>query len=449
MNKTLKKRNRVAGAAINSGGFGCIFSPALKCKNDKNKTKKKYISKLLIKKYGMQEVNMIKKIYNILKKIPNSDKYYLLKNINLCNPAKLTDEDKVDFNKKCENLNKINITESNVNQNLDKLVSIDIPYGGINLNEWIFDDKTINANKLISLNNIIINMLKNGIVPMSKKNVIHGDIKDKNLLIDDKNNVRIIDWGISGISTKKNIIPNEIINRPLQFNMPFSSMIIGEEFLYNYELFLKKIKKKEITFTETNIGTFVINEYLTKLARYYGYYDDNISIFNILFSSVISKDTYLSEQKKECLLEYGYYLYFFSNYITKILMRYTKNCKLDLKKYVTECYIYNSNIWGLLSVYYNIFFIYHYKKELILINDKNLLIYINNLRDMLVENLFKNGEYKINIKKIIHEINKLNKILKHTKSRKNSKTKKNNNIKKTLKLKKNNTKKNILTISKF
>merc|ERR1712196_319677 len=122
MNKTLKKRNRVAGAAINSGGFGCIFSPALKCKN-----KKKYISKLLIKKYGMQEVNMIKKIYNILKKIPNSDKYYLLKNINLCNPAKLTDEDKVDFNKKCENLNKINITESNVNQNLDKLVSIDIP----------------------------------------------------------------------------------------------------------------------------------------------------------------------------------------------------------------------------------------------------------------------------------------------------------------------------------
>ena len=34
MKKTLK-RNKKAGAAVNSGGFGCIFSPALKCKKKK------------------------------------------------------------------------------------------------------------------------------------------------------------------------------------------------------------------------------------------------------------------------------------------------------------------------------------------------------------------------------------------------------------------------------
>lgn len=448
MKKTLKKRNRVAGAAINSGGFGCVFSPALKCKN--SKTKKNYISKLLIKKYGIQEVDIIKKIYNVLKKVPNSDKYYLLKNITLCNPEKLTFDDKENFDDKCENLNKINITESNVNEkvNLNKLVSINIPYGGINLNEWLYSSEKIDANKLIKLNNIIIKMLKNAIIPMSKKKVIHGDIKDKNMLIDTKEDVRIIDWGISGISTRKNVIPKEIINRPLQFNMPFSSLIIGEEFVFNYELFLKKIKSKELSFTETNISTFVINEYLIKLARYYGYYDDNMIIFKLLFSSVINKDTYLSEQKKDSLLEYGYYLSFFSIYITKILMRYTKNYKLDLKKYVEECYIYNSNIWGLLTIYYNIFFIYNRPdQDVFTINDNTLTTYVNNLRDLLVENLFKNGEYKINVKKVIKEIYKLNKILKHAKTRKRHNNKNKNINKKTKSNPK--TKKNILSISKF
>ena len=46
-NKTIK-RNKKAGAAVNSGGFGCLFSPALKCKNN-NTRKKDYVSKLLIK----------------------------------------------------------------------------------------------------------------------------------------------------------------------------------------------------------------------------------------------------------------------------------------------------------------------------------------------------------------------------------------------------------------
>ena len=35
-NKTVKRsRNRLGGVAVASGGFGCIFNPALKCKNEK------------------------------------------------------------------------------------------------------------------------------------------------------------------------------------------------------------------------------------------------------------------------------------------------------------------------------------------------------------------------------------------------------------------------------
>lgn len=440
-NKTIK-RNKKAGAAVNSGGFGCLFSPALKCKNN-NTRKKDYVSKLLIKKFGFQEINIIDKINKLLKSVPNYDKYYLLKNIDHCEPNKLDSEDKQNFDEKCENLNKVNINENNVNANLKNLISINLPYGGITLHEWFYKNKTITSKHLTELNNIIIHMLKNAVIPMSKRNVIHGDIKDKNMLIDDKHDIRIIDWGISGISTKKKVVPIELINRPLQFNTPFSSMIIGEEFIYNYEQFLKKVKNKEISFTEENINTFVINEYLIKLARYYGYYDDNIAIFNILFSDVISKDTYLSEQKKESLLEYGYYLHFFSSYISKILMKFTNNYKFNLKKYVSECYIYNSNIWGLLTLYYNVFFVYHHNRDLFSIDSNILTVYMNQLRDLLVENIFKYGERKINTNNVIKKIKHLNKILKKNKIHKKSHTVKNKIHKKS------HTKKNVLSISKF
>ena len=142
--KTMK-RNKKAGAAVNSGGFGCLFSPALKCKN--NKTRKNgYVSKLLIKKYGFQEINIIGKINKILKSVPNYDKYYLLKNIDHCEPNKLDSEDKRNFNEKCENLNKVNIVEDNVNSNLQNLISINIPYGGINLHEWFYKIKISHQN---------------------------------------------------------------------------------------------------------------------------------------------------------------------------------------------------------------------------------------------------------------------------------------------------------------
>ena len=42
-------------------------------------------------------------------------------------------------------------------------------------------------------------------------------------------NTRIIDWGLAGV-VKDNKIPKEIMNRPLQLNTPFSSMILSDEF---------------------------------------------------------------------------------------------------------------------------------------------------------------------------------------------------------------------------
>jgi hypothetical protein len=44
------------GKPLASGGFGCVFKPALKCK-DKNKERKltNQVSKLMLKKYAKKE----------------------------------------------------------------------------------------------------------------------------------------------------------------------------------------------------------------------------------------------------------------------------------------------------------------------------------------------------------------------------------------------------------
>jgi len=55
---------------------------------------------------------------------------------------------------------------------------------------------------------------------MNEAGVIHHDLKDRNIMIDKHLETRIIDWGLAGV-VKDNKIPEEIMNRPLQFNTPF------------------------------------------------------------------------------------------------------------------------------------------------------------------------------------------------------------------------------------
>ena len=50
------------GAAIASGGFGCVFRPSIKCKNKKNK--KNTVSKLMIKELADREILESKKIFD-------------------------------------------------------------------------------------------------------------------------------------------------------------------------------------------------------------------------------------------------------------------------------------------------------------------------------------------------------------------------------------------------
>lgn len=402
-----KGRNRQGGEALASGGFGCIFKPALKCKGENERSRG--VSKMSISSHGKQEMLEIEKIKNKLQKIKNYQKYYLL-DVDMCKPDKLTQEDMINFDKKCYALTRYNISEKNVNSRLDKLSVLNMPNAGIDLKDWLVENGKISKKKIILLNDIVIKIIHRGVKPMNEAGVIHNDLKDRNIMIDPQLNARIIDWGLSGVVTKNNI-PNEIMNRPLQFNTPFSSMMLSDEFKINYDIFLQRVKEGLILFNRTNIRNYVINEYLIKLARYYGYYDDNVIVFNMIFSPGISDETFLSQVKKEALIEYGYYMYYLSNYITDILIKYTtESMEFDMNRYFMECYLYNSDIFGLLTVYYNFFEV---KMENIEMPEETKKIYINRIRSLLVEHIYSNGGEKINTKNLTHAIKELNDFLKN------------------------------------
>ena len=62
---TRKNRRTNGGNALASGGYGCIFSPALKCSNAKRGTGKQQVSKLMLTNYAeleYKEANNLKKI---------------------------------------------------------------------------------------------------------------------------------------------------------------------------------------------------------------------------------------------------------------------------------------------------------------------------------------------------------------------------------------------------
>ena len=403
--KKNKKRSRKGGEALTSGGFGCIFKPALKCKNSKKRTKG--VSKMSIEKYGKEEIGEIKKIKDRLKSIKNYEKYYLLET-DLCIPDKLTEDDLKNFDEKCYALTRFNVNSKNVNSKLSNLTILNMPDAGVDLKDWLMGEKEITKEKIFILNKVIIELLKNAVRPMNEKGVIHNDLKDTNIMINKQLEAKIIDWGLSGVVYNKKI-PKEILNRPLQYNTPFSSMIISNDFKLNYDIFLQRVKDGIILFNSTNVRNYVINEYLIKLARYYGYYDDNVALFNIIFSPSISEETYLSEVKRNDLIEYGYYLYYLSNYITDILMKFTNDkYEFDLDGYFLQCYLYNSDVFGLMTTYY-IFF--NLELEHIKLSEEMRKIFLNRVRSMLVETIYSNGAEKYDINKIISYINELNELI--------------------------------------
>ena len=151
-------------------------------------------------KYAKGEYKGIQKYKEMLDSIPNYRDYFLVDGFSICEPDKLDDEDLQKFDKKCSALKKMKITSANVNESLDKLRSLNMPYGGIDVGDYV-ERTRMNYKKMREMNISLVELLKKGILPMNERGIYHCDVKDSNILVQENNGgevkSRLIDWGLA------------------------------------------------------------------------------------------------------------------------------------------------------------------------------------------------------------------------------------------------------------
>jgi hypothetical protein len=384
MPKYTHRRRNKGGKPVFAGAQGCVFVPSLKCKHRPRNANDGNISKLGYKEGSEFEMREYEKIAPFLKKIKNHEKYFNIR-ASLCEPDALTTSDLVDFNNVCKNF-KEDINASNVNSKLDKLRTINMPDLGIDLKVWI-EKAPLNAQRLRHLNNHLSELLVHAVVPMNQQGVMHNDLKSENIMMDKNDaNMRIIDWGLAGISTSYQLIPGRyFMNNPVTFNRPFSTMIISSEIdnLYakftagaeSIEVFMKELYKEYRKLAPTG------HEYLTY-------------IFETMFN--------LKPEAAEVALKSAV-----ENYAAEILQHFTDPMrkKFKLNEYFDKVYRYNTDVWGVMSVFYTIFMLPrdHFSMT-------NAIYYdmLHRYRSLFRTVVFVNGHKRMNVQDIVHQLRQIN-----------------------------------------
>jgi serine/threonine protein kinase len=353
--KTKKRRvnykrtfTRNGGNALASGGYGCIFSPALKCANSKRGNDKQQVSKLMLTDYAELEYKEASKLKKILSAVNDNEKYFLLHDITMCKPDIIPEDDLDNFTSKCTSLQKrYDINLNNINQSLHKLRILNMPNGGITINEKASKSE---MSELNDVNKSLVKLLKNGIVPMNKLNVFHCDVKDTNILIDSEYNSVLIDWGFA-FAKKGNQIPKMLKRRPFQFNLPLSVILFSDEF-NQMAVDLKDKKQAED----------IVTKYKEKQGHY-EYINNMICLING------EKDLVAGEQKHTFPL--------IVDFIYDILTRFSSGNIFNPGEYYKSEFIYNVDLWGFIVTYL----------PLMKRNDK--------FKSLFENHLFKNGRINI------------------------------------------------------
>ena len=227
-------------SVIGEGGYGCVFHPPLNCEN-RPPTHKSMISKLQSTRDSVYEYKQLQKVKAICKKYIKNCNQHLIVDAQMCEPH--LSQHLINSNE-CELFEKIKKgvgkasrkstlgtgkrTRKYRHKHRDNRLSkdfkiINMKYSGINLHKFIIKNVDFkNPKTFIYINNAIIELYVEAIMVLNNNRLYHNDIKTSNVLIDDKGQIRLIDWGVM----------NEIIFRPrFDFNRPYMFCLMAEEFI--------------------------------------------------------------------------------------------------------------------------------------------------------------------------------------------------------------------------
>ena len=362
-----RKSHKRGGKVIGSGGYGCVFRPALRCKGTRKRVSKT-ISKLMLNKHVKREYMEITKYLPILQKIPNYKNYFIIEGANICQPAPLTRQDLDNFDTKCKVLRKRDINAKNINSNLDKVSCINLQDGGVELGTYIYSGLSLDGMK--DLNGRMIQLLVHGILPMNKSHVYHADIKEANIVVDTSKYVRLIDWGLSMYTGSGKNIPSVLQGKPFQYNLPFSIILFNNTFKNMYSTFLKTMPTSNLD--NNSLGIF-LKEYIEKWNKKRG--KGHIKTIMSIWSGITSK-----QNIQESII---------IPYLSAILLEYTRNGEFDKIGYFKNVFLKLIDLWGFI-ICYSAFLETEYKNEK-----------INNL---IINYLYRKPIENINIDELVDDL---------------------------------------------
>ena len=393
------------GKPINSGGYGCVFKPALKCQDETKRSKG--ISKLMTSEHAESEHEIIMRFADRIRKIPDYQKYFVLDGITLCKPSKLTKEDLVSYNSVCSSLTRKGFTAREVNTRLDELGLLNLPDAGIDLDKYITSSET--TEKLLeNINRNIVSLLRNAIEPMNKFGILHMDMKGSNIMVDIKDNsFKIIDWGLADIYDETNV-PIVATGRPIQYNTPFSSILFNDTFQTVYSEFIANTPDALIDSPEKQdiLNTFIINFYFYwGNSRGMGHHEYIHNIIRHITSSKLH--SYVPDSEFNDLTNY-YFFYYLVSYISPILRKYTKG-NFNKDAYFKEVYSKNVDVWGVIMSYEIFFSMIHGKRnQLTELQKRDTYTFVVSL---ITNFLYDNPTEPINISSVTSYISQFTKQL--------------------------------------
>jgi serine/threonine protein kinase len=181
----MKTRKKKGGRYLGQGTYGCAFNPPLKC--TASERKKNGISKLLNENSASEEYL----VNQIWKEIDPNQKFSIWAT-NYCkfNSSNIKNENQID---KC--------TVSFKTPKKERLILY--PYGGVDLYKYLY----VNPPKAKDYLKIFTNFsnLLEGIKIANSNNIVHLDIKEDNIVVDNDLNMRFIDFGFSKIADEIDI----------------------------------------------------------------------------------------------------------------------------------------------------------------------------------------------------------------------------------------------------
>ena len=190
--------------------------------------------------------------------------------------------------------------------------------------------------KFVELNNLMIGLLENGIVPLNQVDYNHFDIKSDNILINTTTNppeLSIIDWGLSAENTKKKVSKTA---SPMVYNLPYSLILLGP----NAPAYIKTMYNQ---FKIANPNNTVQDRLTVANEVAKGIVNAAISTSHYQAIAELIVQSQSDYEVKRVIREY----------VAVVLFEYVnfKTGAFNSLKYSNDVFSKNADVWGFLSIY--------------------------------------------------------------------------------------------------